>query len=279
MKIYPVLMVAALAAGLVAQEPAKPVVQPAALARPAMMRVAGGAPAAEDKAAATEAQLLLRALARAERDLFERSDAARAKGESFDEMAENPTPRYRPLLRALADKGDVDALLWCAQRTKHVRPERSGEEDDFSAERAAFRKDLAALLAGAKDKQLVAAVRSAIWHAGETLSEGEVDRYCEAAMAKDSTTAAAILTVQGERAMDETGDAARAKATALLERALGLETDAARKQRLTGRLFALNNLREGMKAPALTGTDFDGKTVNLADYKGRVTFLEFWGFW
>ncbi len=279
MKLTAVLMVAALAAGLVAQEPVKPAAQPATLARPAaMLRVAGGAPAG-DAAELTEAQFLLRALAKAQREMFARSDAARARGESFNEMTEDPTPRYRPLFRALADKNDVDALLWCVQHTSPVRPDRSGEVDDHAAARAAFRKDLAALLERAKDRQLVSAASVAIGHGGETLTAAEAEQYCEAAIAKDAAAAATIITILAERMMDESDDASRTKATALFERALALETDAARKQRISGRLFALNNLRVGMKAPALSGTDLEGKTVSLADYKGRVTFLEFWGFW
>lgn len=278
MRSIPVLMVAALAAVLVAQEPAKPA-QPATLARPAaMLRVAGGAPAGET-AALTEAQLLLRAYAEAQREMFARSDAARDKGEDFNEMAEDPTSRYRPLLRALADRGDVDALLWCLQRTPQVRAEQSGEADDRAAARTAFRKDLAVLLERAKDRQLVSAASTALGHGGETLSAAEVERYCEAAIAKDSAAAGSIVAIMAERALHEPDEASQAKATALFERALALEQDDARKKRLTGKLFALNNLRVGMKAPALSGTDFEGKAVSLADYKGRVTFLEFWGFW
>lgn len=278
MKTVPVLMVAALAALVMAQEPAKPAVQPAALARPAaLLRAPGGG--AGDAAETTEAQLLLKAYARAMRDLFEKSDAARAKGVSINEMAENPTPRYQPLLRALADKNDVDALLWCLQHTAHVRPERAGEADDHAPARAAFRRDLAALLEHAQGNQLVATARTAIGHAGETLSVEESDRFCEAAIAKESGVASSILTDLAERANDDPGDAARAKATALFERALAAATKETSKTHIKGRLFALNNLRVGMKAPTLTGTDLDGKTVSLADYKGRVTFLEFWGFW
>jgi|GEM_PF-5603499 hypothetical protein len=280
MKILMVLMLSASVVPLAAQDPAPPAptVQPATLMRPTALRPAGGA-AVEDKADATEAQLLLRALSRAQRELFARSDAARKKGEPFNEIEADPTPRYRPLFRALADQGDVDALLWCTAHTTPVRPERAGEADDHQATRAAFRKDLAALLDKAQGRHLAAAARTALGHAGETISHEEADRFCEAAIAKDSSSAGGILSSMAGRAMDEPGDAARAKATALYERALGVESDPAAKQRITGRLFALNHLREGMKAPELSGTDFDGKSVKLADYQGRVTFLEFWGFW
>lgn len=38
-------------------------------------------------------------------------------------------------------------------------------------------------------------------------------------------------------------------------------------------------LKVGELAPQLEGQDVNGKTITLADYKGKVTYLVFWGFW
>ena len=38
-------------------------------------------------------------------------------------------------------------------------------------------------------------------------------------------------------------------------------------------------LKVGELAPQLEGKDVSGKTITLADYKGKVTYLVFWGFW
>jgi hypothetical protein len=35
----------------------------------------------------------------------------------------------------------------------------------------------------------------------------------------------------------------------------------------------------GKPAPEISGTDLDGKPFKLADYKGKVVLLDFWGFW
>jgi hypothetical protein len=44
-------------------------------------------------------------------------------------------------------------------------------------------------------------------------------------------------------------------------------------------LFEIEKLQVGMKAPDFAGNDVEGKTVRLSDFKGRVVYLDFWGFW
>jgi hypothetical protein len=50
-------------------------------------------------------------------------------------------------------------------------------------------------------------------------------------------------------------------------------------KRAAGMMFAKRNLQIGMTPPSFVGTDVDGKAVALADYRGKVTYLVFWGFW
>jgi predicted Zn finger-like uncharacterized protein len=38
-------------------------------------------------------------------------------------------------------------------------------------------------------------------------------------------------------------------------------------------------LKEGNRAPEISGKDIDGKAFKLSDYKGKVVLLDFWGFW
>ena len=44
-------------------------------------------------------------------------------------------------------------------------------------------------------------------------------------------------------------------------------------------LFAIRHLSLGGKAPGIEGTDIDGKPFKLADYRGKVIVLDFWGNW
>jgi thiol-disulfide isomerase/thioredoxin len=45
------------------------------------------------------------------------------------------------------------------------------------------------------------------------------------------------------------------------------------------RLDNLPNLKVGGIAPEITGTDLDGKSLKLSDYRGKVVVVVFWGSW
>jgi hypothetical protein len=38
-------------------------------------------------------------------------------------------------------------------------------------------------------------------------------------------------------------------------------------------------IQVGAKAPDFTGNTVDGKEISLSDYRGKITYLVFWGFW
>lgn len=46
-----------------------------------------------------------------------------------------------------------------------------------------------------------------------------------------------------------------------------------------GVLFALQHLDIGQEAPNIKGKDQEGKDLKLADYRGKVVVLDFWGDW
>ena len=49
--------------------------------------------------------------------------------------------------------------------------------------------------------------------------------------------------------------------------------------RAEGPLFELQNLQIGMVAPNIEGTDVDDESFQLADYRGKVVVIDFWGDW
>lgn len=42
---------------------------------------------------------------------------------------------------------------------------------------------------------------------------------------------------------------------------------------------SVGGLAENATAPVLEGVDVEGETFSLADYRGKVVVLDFWGFW
>jgi hypothetical protein len=50
-------------------------------------------------------------------------------------------------------------------------------------------------------------------------------------------------------------------------------------ERARGDLFEMRNLAVGKPAPEIVGKDLDGVEFKLSDYRGKVVFLDFWGFW
>lgn len=44
-------------------------------------------------------------------------------------------------------------------------------------------------------------------------------------------------------------------------------------------LFEIRELAKGKPCPEIVGTDVDDVEFKLSDYKGKVVFLDFWGFW
>ncbi|WP_317191987.1 TlpA family protein disulfide reductase [Hymenobacter rubidus] len=55
--------------------------------------------------------------------------------------------------------------------------------------------------------------------------------------------------------------------------------DKKREERMAQEKLARQALAAGKDAPAITVRDASGKTVSLADYKGKVVYLDFWASW
>ena len=50
-------------------------------------------------------------------------------------------------------------------------------------------------------------------------------------------------------------------------------------KRANGFVFQQENLQIGMVAPDILGKDVDGNEMKLSDFRGKVTVIDFWGFW
>jgi hypothetical protein len=76
-----------------------------------------------------------------------------------------------------------------------------------------------------------------------------------------------------------TDDAQRARGLALL-REIGVRWPGSpQAERAAGKLFRHENLVVGKPVPDFETLDVDGNAFKLSDYRGKVTVLDFWGFW
>jgi len=79
--------------------------------------------------------------------------------------------------------------------------------------------------------------------------------------------------------MNATSEAGKAESRALLDELLREAPDSPSGKRAVGYLYELDHLQIGMIAPEIEGTDSEGKSFKLSDYRGQVVVLDFWGFW
>jgi len=85
---------------------------------------------------------------------------------------------------------------------------------------------------------------------------------------------------------ESTGDAAHEKQAIdlfnqVVEEYAGVELQSGEKlgERSRASIVALETFGIGKPCPDITGTDADGVAFKLSDYRGKVIFLDFWGFW
>ncbi len=74
-------------------------------------------------------------------------------------------------------------------------------------------------------------------------------------------------------------DGARDEAHTLLDELKAVYPETSAGRRADGYLFELDHLQIGMKAPDFEAVDQDGAAWKLSDHLGKVTVIDFWGFW
>lgn len=74
-------------------------------------------------------------------------------------------------------------------------------------------------------------------------------------------------------------DEAKEQAAALMAEAEKLAVGTELADRIAAPRFEEQNLQVGMVAPDILGDDIEGVAFRLADYRGKVVLLDFWGFW
>src|SRR5690606_2839237 len=77
----------------------------------------------------------------------------------------------------------------------------------------------------------------------------------------------------------EAAKAVRARGVALLREVQERWPDSGAGQGAATVLFRVENLAVGKPAPDFEAVDIDGEAFKLSDFKGKVTVVDFWGFW
>ena len=187
-------------------------------------------------------------------------------------MASYPDPIFLPRFRALADAGHARAMpfvlarLWSVEESEEAKREMVG----------VYLETLAAGHVGAEwTSELIYATGSIMELLGREASEEMlVDLFTS--LEKKESQASGLFMIADF--LSQSDDSA-ADAIAYFERVGKEYPDSFMAKRVEGSIYRTKHLRVGKTAPSFSGADVDGVEVSLDEFKGKVTLIDFWGFW
>lgn len=187
-----------------------------------------------------------------------------------------PEPAFWPRFDEAAAKGSARAQLWCVE---HYAPGDAVPADQMEAD---FTRRVVGLLTHADAPH-------------DKLPRAVMMRSRAPGMSKDTIDALLVMIgklasspdVAAEAAYDRAslvdvrrGSAEERKPAMDRYRAVAAEfPDTKYGRRASGQVFKVERLQIGMVAPEIVGKDIDGNDMKLSDFKGKVTVIDFWGFW
>lgn len=211
-------------------------------------------------------------------DYEKASDAEKEEYQRFWREGQ-PGPKFLPRIEAFAVKAKCsDAAVEAWGMVLDIAPQ--------TGEQAAMVRALEALT-GCLESPAMAAIAEQLQYAWGVPPE-KVQALLESLREKSphrSVKAAAMfslgaLLVQGEST--ESKERARKLLVELSEKFADLTSgrgDRSYAQRAAGLLFELDHLQIGMVAPDMEALDVDGVKFKLSDFRGKVTVVDFWGYW
>jgi hypothetical protein len=149
------------------------------------------------------------------------------------------------------------------------------------SDRARFRTYLDALSRTELDPDAVAELA---WHVDtwvDVLGSEFVEPKVRAIAANaEAEVEAQILAGLGDGICENAADdAARERGLAILRDVIERFPETPSGKSATGKVFRHTNLVVGKPVPDFEAVDVDGQAFKLSDYKGKVTVIDFWGFW
>jgi hypothetical protein len=186
----------------------------------------------------------------------------------------DPKERWQPVIEELALQGCARARLWVLQNAPW-NPDAAAKQRLVSFLETVVatplsEEDLGSFgyeIGGLVQRLGLAAVEPLVRKLVEASPEasragllfGLGDAVCESAQESDAA--------QRERGIEILGEVRERWPT----------SDAAK--RADGRIFRYTNLVVGKTCPDFETVDADGNAFKLSDYRGKVTVVDFWGFW
>ena len=178
-----------------------------------------------------------------------------------------PGDTFQPRFEAIAQQGQLGAQVWMMNHTDW--------EDD--AGRLMWLERV--LMEHSEDEGLESVFRGLTWSfkAEDTAFFELLETY------KEKTSLPSYkLAAQATRALIfcESGNGEqKEEGLALLKELDEVQIFFPGKNAVASAIFITENLQIGMVAPEFTAVDVDGAPISLSDYRGKVTILDFWGFW
>ncbi len=217
---------------------------------------------------------------------WEAHSEAGGDGSTF-EPAPPIEPDFFPRFLALADAGVAGANGWVLMNWQH-----SGIEG--AEAREAKTQRLLSVLAASPDDDVMMGLCSFLSNEASTDPrqndpEGLIGPEASFAFldvirhaAKTDELSAYTLFTRGSCISDRQyydADADLSAANVWYERAANEYPETEWGSRCGGYVFAANNLQIGQLAPDIVGKDHDGNDIRRSDFEGKITVLDFWGFW
>lgn len=238
---------------------------------------------------------------------------AKGEGQKRSAWPEDPTTAYYPRFEALAFVGEGRAAVWMAEHLRDAytlsgRREAAQRLMDLVAEAqdaswvgqilvplAKLRGDLdstrfQAYLEGLTHESRPGPLRFlATYVLGDILEAEDPVRGMELLL-QACTLAGDLESANGSAAIKRFFAAVTRSVTsgepARVETALALMSEVTRRwpdsqaaEEAERQLFRLQHLSVGRDAPDFEAQDVEGNAFKLSDYKGKVTLIDFWGFW
>ena len=199
---------------------------------------------------------------------------------------ETPRPKYPeriegayfPRFDRFAQAGSTAAQVWCLQNYTSEAPQVEKERDftqrvmgvlmDPSASHGLLPRIVSSKATGRKGSLLSPSQGAALLTIIETVTSDQETKSGAA------YSLASMSPVEG-LSKDQKATMKLASMRNLVKR----YPDTKYGKRASGFIFQTENLQIGMVAPDIVGSDVDGNGMKLSDFRGKVTVIDFWGFW